>query len=101
MRARWNIAPVVRLLPPTLSAASPEGWPEPGDSSEEAHSCVNAGGLTLLLFEIELPQSRTEPGNISVCFGENSSRSNFRSTKTLEVRFRAVLAEGAENVRFE
>jgi hypothetical protein len=37
MRARWNIAPVVGLPPPTLSEASPEGWPEPPDSSEEAH----------------------------------------------------------------
>src|SRR5215207_4254842 len=63
-------------------------------------SCVNAGGLTLLLFEIELSQSRTETGNISVCFGENSSRSHFKSTKTFEVRFRAVLAEGVENLRF-
>ena len=31
----------------------------------------------------------------------DTPRSHFKSTKTLEVSFRAVLAEGAENVRFE
>jgi hypothetical protein len=62
-------------------------------------SCVNAGGLTLLLFEIELSQSRTETGNISVCFGENSSPRLSESAKQPELGFRALLTQsGAQQL---
>jgi hypothetical protein len=36
-----------------------------------------------------------------VCIFVSIGRSHFKSTKTLEVSFRTVLAEGTENVRLE
>lgn len=64
------------LLPPTLLSAgrTQKVGPIQVIAQERLKNYANVGIITWILFESELPQSRSGTGNISACTGAGSSR---------------------------